>query len=258
MSASNPFEHNEALKSRIEGMFNSLITSFEAGSELSSATKGTERELFVSTFLSQIFPPHYRFSSGDITGQPNRRSGQIDIVLEFPQGFSIPFHPSGPRLFFAEGVAAAIEVKSDLVAQWDEVVSTGNKLRDVQRRFDPDYYEDMAEEIETKKRSYAGDNPTNLVASLRARGRSIPNRAQRNIPLFAVGFSGWKTKEKLEEKLKCGVVDGIFVIGSRLFSSIHGPAFASGTNSMIMFLEALETQLLKTTVPLPVLHNYRL
>ena len=254
----NLFNTNVALKTRIDGVFNLLTSSFQAGAELSSATKGTERELFVSAFLSQIFPPHYRFSSGDVTGHSNQRSGQIDIVLEFPRGFSFPFHPSGPRLFFAEGVAAAIEVKSNLTDQWDEVVSTGTKLRQVQRRFDADFYEAMALELETGKAKYLGGDPKALAASLRARGRDIPNRAGTNIPFFAVGFGGWKSREKLEEKLECGVVDGIFVIESQIYASLNGPAFASGSYSMLMFLEALENELLKTTMPLPVSYNYRI
>ncbi len=255
MPMTNPFSINQAIKTRIDGVFNVLSSSFHSGAELSSATKGTERELFVSAFLSQVFPPHYRFSSGDVTCHSNDRSGQIDIVLEFPRGFSLPFHADGPRLFFAEGVAAAIEVKSDLVGQWSEVVETGKKLRKVKRRFDPDYYEAMAAELECGKLSYDGDAKL-LASQLRSRG-NFPNRAGQTIPLFAVGFNGWKSQEKLEEKLLCGVVDGIFVVESQLFASSIGPSFGSGSYSMLMFLEMLEDQLLKTTIPLPVSHNYR-
>jgi hypothetical protein len=250
----DPFRVNKALKSRIDSVFDSLMTSFRAGSELSSATKGIERELFVSAFLSQIFPPHYRFSSGDVTSHDDARSGQIDIVMEFPRGFSLPFHPSGPRLFFAEGVAAAIEVKSNLSSQWDEVLATGKKLRNVKRRFDPDYYDAMAVELETGKLPYTNGSPHELAASLRAKGRGITNRAGTKIPLFAVGFTGWKTRETIEEKLSCGVVDAIFIVESQLFCSTIGPGFGSGSYSMLMFLEV---ELLRTNLPMPVSDNYR-
>ena len=81
--------------------------------------------------------------------------------------------------------------------------------------------------------------------------------AKKRVIKFAVGFKGWKSKEKLEEKLKCGVVDSIFVIDSKLFASKNGNSFSSGLYSMVMFLERLEEELLKTILPLPVLYNYR-
>ena len=34
---------------------------------MSSASKGSERELFIREFLAKVFPPHIRFGSGDIT-----------------------------------------------------------------------------------------------------------------------------------------------------------------------------------------------
>ena len=107
--------------------------------------------------------------------------------------------------------------------------------------------------------SYSGpQSAESLAADLRKGGAQIPNRADTRIPLFAIGFSGWKTKETIEEKLKCGVVDGIFVLDSQLYASNIGPAFASSLHSMVMFLEQLESQLMKTTAMLPVAYGYHI
>ena len=126
-----------------------MMAGYEAGKQLSSATKGTERELFVQTLLTQVFSPAYRFGTGDITGIANQRSGQVDIVVESPYWYSLPIHPNGPRLYMAEGVAAIIEVKSDLAAQWSEVKSTVESVKQVQRRYRKHLYDDMAKSFES-------------------------------------------------------------------------------------------------------------
>jgi hypothetical protein len=62
----------------------------QAGDRLSNASKGNEREAFINGFLSQVLPPHFRFGSGDITDQHGARSGQLDIVVEYPFVPSLP------------------------------------------------------------------------------------------------------------------------------------------------------------------------
>ncbi len=53
------------------------------------------------------------------------------------------------------------------------------------------------------------------------------------IPLFAVGFTGWKQIETLESHLKEDVVDGILIIDAELYRSV-GPSVmqASGPTSL--------------------------
>ena len=61
-----------------------LVSAYAAGSSMSAATKGTERETFIDTFLSQAFTPQYRFGSGDAIDQNGNQSGQLDVVIEYP------------------------------------------------------------------------------------------------------------------------------------------------------------------------------
>ncbi len=72
--------------------------------------------------------------------------------------------------------------------QWDEVITTAEKLRKLQRVF-------------------------------RAPGRTLYGDPKPQIPIFAVGYKGWKSLDIVKEKANSGVVDGILVIDSGLFST---------------------------------------
>jgi hypothetical protein len=128
---------NKHVESRLAAMRKAMLAGFEGGEHLSSASKGSEREAFVKGFLSQVFSPAYRFDTGDITGDSDKRSGQVDIVVESPSWYSLPMHPSGARLYMAEGVAAVIEVKSNLAGQWDEVLETTARVKTLRRSVSP-------------------------------------------------------------------------------------------------------------------------
>lgn len=168
-----------------------------AGGADSHATRGREREGFIEKFLAEVFPRPYRFGSGDITSQNNERSGQVDVVVEFPFLPSLPIVPgSSTRLYLAEGAAAVIEVKSDVANQWSEVLGTARQLAKLRR------------------------GPNSEAMTIGHPSALPPSR----IPLFAVGYTGWKRHETLVERLGDGEVDGILVLENGLFASkaLHG------------------------------------
>jgi hypothetical protein len=84
-------------------------------------------------------------------------------------------------------VGAVLEVKSDLSKKWDEVLQTAKAVSRLTRR-------------PRVTGMYGGQPPT-------------------RIPLFAVGYTGWKSLETLEEKMQDGPIDGILVINPGLFVS---------------------------------------
>lgn len=178
------YQGNKYILGRLEGIQEMLLASHKANKAASSNTKGKERESFINLFLSNALPPQFRFGSGEITDLSGKISGQIDIVIEYPllPSIQIPLTNSDTRLYLAEGVAAAIEVKSDLRNQWEEVKETSRKLKHLRRRF-------------SASKGYA---PT-------------------NIPLFAVGYTGWKYEKTAIQKLEEGFVDGILIIEDGLF-----------------------------------------
>jgi len=176
------------LSQRLAGIQKSLTSLYESGAGLSSATRGQEREQFINYFLSKVLPPVYRFGTGDAIDTFGSISGQLDVVVEFSFFPSLPSLTGQPRLYLAEGVAAVIEVKSNLADQWNEVKTTSAALRRLQRQF-----------------GVPGFTPYGPPS--------------KEIPLFAVGYAGWKDIETVKRKANDGVVDGILIINQGLFST---------------------------------------
>ncbi len=191
---------NQHIAARLKGIRSILMGAHIAGSTMSAALRGLERAAFVDTFLREVLTPQFRFGEGDATDVAGNRSGQLDIVVEYPWVPSIPIvGPSRSRLYLAEGVAAVIEVKSDLANQWSEVKRTSCQLKKLERQYDSGVI-------------FGG-------------GMEPP----KQIPLFAVGYTGWKGIETVRERLNEGIVDGILVVDSALFAS--APLFQEETES---------------------------
>lgn len=179
---------NDALSTRLDGIQKSLVGMYGGGGGVSSASRGQEREQFIKTFLREVMPPGYRFGTGDAIDTHGNQSGQLDIVVEFTFLPSLPLVSQGPRIYLAEGIAAVLEVKSNVAAQWNEVVETATRLRALRRVFQVPGFTPFGPPSET-------------------------------IPLFAVGYTGWKSLDTLIEKANSGVVDGILIVDEGLFSS---------------------------------------
>lgn len=176
---------NEYVLERLKGIQEILNGAYRASAKESSATKGNEREQFINLFLSQVLPPPFRFGTGDATDGKGRRSGQLDVVVEFPFLPSLPIVGTNSRLYLADSIAAVIEVKSDVSAQWQEVLETAKKLALLEK--------------DTMYALQTGQEP------------------QKRIPLFAVGYTGWRNQQTPNVKLSEGEVDAILVIDQGIF-----------------------------------------
>lgn len=91
-----------------------------AGLMSHNTTKGNAREFLVANVLRRILPTHVHVGTGQILHSDGNVSRQVDIVLYDPRFPQLEVHP-GMGLYFAEGVIAAIEVKSLLTR--DHLVS---------------------------------------------------------------------------------------------------------------------------------------
>lgn len=183
---------NQHIIERIAGIQKMLMGIHAAGAVMSASSKGQERQQFIDHFLKQALPPIYRFGSGDATDASNHRSGQLDVVIEYPFAPNLPIGAENPtRLYLAEAVAAVVEVKSDVAGQWEEAKRTAEQLAPLQRNF--------------SLSMSMGPPPTTTI------------------PLYVVGYKGWKKIETLREKLvDCPSVRGILVIEDGLFCSTSG------------------------------------
>lgn len=179
---------NSHIATRLAGIRSMLMGAHQAGSSMSTASRGSERAAFVDKFLCEVLTPQYRFGDGDATDSAGNRSGQLDVVVEYPWVPSLPVVGNNrPRLYLAEGIACVIEVKSDVASQWGEVMRTSSQLKKLERHF--------------------------------AAGVTMGYPPPKKIPLFAVGYEGWKTTEPVRQRLAEGGVDGILVIDSGIFLS---------------------------------------
>ncbi len=190
---------NQHVLTRLAGIQGQLIKGYEAGASMSAASKGFERQTFIDNFLSQVFPTPFRFATGDATDKNGAKSGQLDVVIEFPFGPSLPIVGGATsRLFLAETVAAVIEVKSNAMTQWSEAVQTAKQLYPLARSF----------------------------GSAMLMGPDLPK-----IPLFVAGFKGWQQLETVQKKLtECPEISGILVIEHGIFASSaqFGGVYATG------------------------------
>jgi len=159
---------HELLQNRLNSLRDIALATHGAGRGLSDNTVGVEREALIKGLLTQIFPSPYRFVSGaiidSISAEP---SGQIDIAVLLPSAPSFPMLSAGDqRLVLAENVAAVIEVKSNLAAQWDQVTATVQKVKKLKK-----HLRDVAEGV----------------------------AEVTHIPTIAVGYRGWKDVWALKE-----------------------------------------------------------
>lgn len=74
---------------------------------------GNAREFFVKRVLKTVLPPAYHIGSGRIIGSNGATSKQIDVIVYDPM-FPVLEPEVGQGIYLAEGVVAAIEVKSRL------------------------------------------------------------------------------------------------------------------------------------------------
>jgi hypothetical protein len=183
---------NAHVLQRLEGIQTQLLGTYQAGRSISSTTKGLERETFINSFLSEVFPTPFRFGTGDATDIHGAKSGQLDVVIEYPFAPSLPIVGSRTtRLFLAESVAAVIEVKSDVASQWNEALRTASALEPITRSFQS--------------------------------GMSFGPQFQR-IPLFVVGYTGWKNVQTVQSNLENATgISGVLVIDAGIF--VASPEF---------------------------------
>lgn len=207
---------NPYLVQRLEGIQAALLAQHHGGRGMPNATIGNERETFLREFLQKVFPAHRRFSTGAITDSAGSISGQVDVAVEYGFVPSFPMPGSDERLLLAESVALAIEVKSDLVAQWGQVRETVAKLKTIRRQMQPIMM--------------LGGEPPEVI------------------PCVAVGYRGHASIEALSQRLastpEAERPDGVLVIESGCFvgfgMTANGPL---GLYALCLSINAILSQL---------------
>lgn len=124
---------NPHLVQRLTAIQQALLAQRAGAVGLPNAVAGAERETFLREFLQKVFPSHRRFATGAITDANGGLSGQVDIAVEYGFSPSFPMPASEERLLLADSIALAIEVKSNLIAQWSQVEDTTKSIKRLER-----------------------------------------------------------------------------------------------------------------------------
>lgn len=179
---------NSHVIQRLAGIQTILNGVHQSNAAMSSSSKGIERESFINEFLREVLPPIYRFGTGDATDANGNKSGQLDVVIEYPFSPSLPtIGKNLTRLYLAESIAAVVEVKSDISSQWKQALSTANRLESVKRRF-------------SIIQSFGDYNAT------------------AEIPLFVAAYKGWTKRSTIERELsKHPNIAGVLIVDPGIF-----------------------------------------
>ena len=246
--------HHPYLHPRLYHLQKILMESFNSSKLLSSNSKGSQRELFVNTFLKEIFPPAYRFGTGDITDCYKNKSGQVDIVIETPHYYSFPAFIDGPRLYLAEGVSVVIEVKSNAEQQWVQVGKTAKKLKELKRRFRNQFLDQMGDKLAEVSRNLNNPKLKNDSRELKLLAESMIDDAPERIPFYVVSYEGFEKRGEMTAKLKKSKVDGLFVISDSCFRDQKG--FGRGIDGMLTFIDELFVHMKRPVVVEQTFQNY--
>lgn len=160
------------ISDRLESIHQTLLAAYKASNELKGQTsvKGNEREIFVAAFLREMFPPHFRFSSGVIIDERGRRTGQLDVVIELPFAPSFSLGHGAPRVYFADTVGAVIEVKSNLESKERKRIE--QQLKQRMNGSDLCALKDTHRSVYVRRKEGKNDTPS------------------KTIPAYVVGYTG--------------------------------------------------------------------
>ncbi|WP_340201647.1 DUF6602 domain-containing protein [Ascidiimonas sp. W6] len=219
---------NSLFKRKLENIHSNMLECHRDSEKYSSSIIGDEREIFQTNLLSKILPSNFRFGSGTITDAKGIETGQIDTVIELPFSLSFPISTGNNRLYLADSVGAAFEIKSNLYNQWDEAIK-------------------KVKEIQNLNRYKLEDNEVALLDDLK-------------IPTFIISYKGFKNIDtifkKLEEIESRYWPNGILIIESGIFLGLKNNTHyecVGNSSSILGFVSHLYTflhQYSKNTVDL--------
>ncbi|EPJ2749093.1 DUF6602 domain-containing protein [Vibrio parahaemolyticus] len=176
-------------KDKLVNIHTNLMSVYNESKGYTSPILGAEREIVTKQLLTHILPPLYRVGSGAIVDEAGTQTGHIDAIIEQPFSLSFPIASDSNRLYVADAVGAAFEVKSDLNVQADDALTKVKEIKNIKRH-----------EIQNGE-LYFDD-------TLR-------------IPTFIIGFKGQKKQETIEKKfinpLDSTYPNGVLILESEIF-----------------------------------------
>lgn len=173
---------------KVENLHKNMMECHRDSQLYAPSITGAEREIFHRELLSKILPSSYRVGAGTIVDSNGIESGQVDAVIELPFSLSFPISSAENRLYLADTVGIAFEIKSDLNVQWDDALAKVREIKALSRKRMESHTYEKADTIK--------------------------------IPTFIIAFKGPKKLDTIFEKVNPGAVDapdGVFIIESGIF-----------------------------------------
>ena len=224
----------ELFSKKIENIHKNLMECYRDTQKHSPTITGAEREIFNRELFQKILPITYRVGAGTIVDSKGSKTGQIDAVIELPFSLSFPISSGENRLYLADTIGAAFEIKSDLNNQWNEAIA-------------------KIEEIKKLNRYKMEKGEMTLLDTL-------------NIPAFIISYTGQKNLKTIYKKLESvqhkNQPDGILIIEDGIFygraagcDSVYEAENPSG--AILAFISCLYKVLRKYSSNTADLDNYR-
>lgn len=128
--ATNP---TSLFSSKLKNIHTVLMQAYTNTHGFTSPVQGDERETVIRELLRLVLPSSYRLGKGVIVDAIGVQTGQVDAVFEKPFSLSFPVSSEQNRLYLADNVAAAFEIKSDLYAQSEMALKKVTEIKRLRR-----------------------------------------------------------------------------------------------------------------------------
>lgn len=125
------------LSSKLKNIHTVLMQAYTNTHGFTSPVQGDERETVIRELLRLVLPMSYRLGKGAIVDAKGAQTGQVDAVFEKPFSLSFPVSSEQNRLYLADNVAAAFEIKSDLYAQSTAAIKKVAEIKRLHREPEP-------------------------------------------------------------------------------------------------------------------------
>lgn len=171
----------------LNGVHDRIVAAFSGSRTASSSTKGGIREAAFHELASSL-PAIARVYRGDIIDREGNHTGQLDGIVVNANSPAVALS-GNERIVLAEGALAVFEVKSNLKSQWNQVLLTWDKLNKIRRP--PSRTAILAKQFPAEVFEKAFGPAAGVVAE-----------HEVAVAFLVLGWKGWSTHQKLEEKAK--------------------------------------------------------
>ena len=180
----------------MNGVYDRIVAAFGGVQAASAATRGSVREAAIAEIGASL-PAVAKLCPGDIIDSFGAHTGQLDAIVVHANSPAVAL-AGEDRIVLAEGAVGVLEVKSDLRSQWQEVLVTWDKLKQVRRP--PSRSTKMASallDLARVVRTLSVRQSPDVTTQERAATLGLH---EQGVVFVVVGWKGWAKHTTLAEK----------------------------------------------------------